>query len=387
MTATVQRSRPTREPFSAKRKRPPAHDNLDNLTLSRKEGWRDFVEAPCRIQPERLTRRQIRHLSDAALDTYNQRRNEWHANIGPLQTPQLLELRDDLWNVLNSNAKKDGNKTKAALAIDGNPCVGKTTATEDWAKKFHHREIQRHGEYTRAGDERWPVCRVGMRGNTSMKTFNRALCEFYAHPGADKGNVDQLGRWALDCVLSCETQVLIIDDIHFLHWQHKGGVEISHHFKYIADEFPLTLISIGVGLGERGVLLEGGSYDDAVLNQTTRWTTTLEMRPFAIATERGRRDWHELLKTLEDRVVLSQKYQGMLADDLSDYLFIRSTGYIGSLMELLTRGCEKAMRRGTEVLTETLFDTVKIDSAAERARRELQVAFRTRRMTTRVQQQ
>jgi hypothetical protein len=386
MTSTVERLQASPRRERAKRQPSPAKNNLDNLTLSRKEGWRDFVDAPRRIQPDRLTRRQISHLSDAARDIYNQRRNDWHANIGPLQTPQLLDLHDDLWNVLNSNVK-DGNKTKSALAIDGYPCVGKSTATEEFGKQFHRREIQRHGEYTRAGDERWPVCRVGMRGNTSMKTFNRALCDWYAHPGADRGNVDQLGRWALDCVLSCETRLLIIDDIHFLHWQRKGGVEISHHFKYIANEFPLTLVSIGVGLGERGVLLEGGSYEDAVLHQTIRWTTTLEMRPFAIATERGRRDWHELLKTLEDRVVLAQKYQGMLADDLSDYLFIRSTGHIGSLMELLTRGCEKAMRRGTEVLTEKLLDTVKIDSAAERARREFQAAFRTCRMSTRLRGQ
>lgn len=29
--------------------------NLDNLTLSRKEGWREYVEAPRRIRPEELS--------------------------------------------------------------------------------------------------------------------------------------------------------------------------------------------------------------------------------------------------------------------------------------------------------------------------------------------
>lgn len=32
--------------------------------------------------------------------------------------------------------------------------------------------------------------------------------------------------------------MLIIDDLHFLHWQHHGGIEISNHFKYIANDFP-----------------------------------------------------------------------------------------------------------------------------------------------------
>jgi hypothetical protein len=174
-----------------------------------------------------------------------------------------------------------------------------------------------------------------------------------------------------------------VDDLHFLHWQHHGGIEISNHFKFIANEFPLTLLSIGVGLGERGVLLEGASYDDAVLAQTMRRTTTLDMQPYVIDTDQGRRDWRILLATIEQRLILGSKHPGMLADELSDYLFIRSTGYIGSLMELIRRGCAKAIRTGAETLNQKLFDAIKIDSAAERARSELAAAFRTRRLTTR----
>jgi hypothetical protein len=173
-----------------------------------------------------------------------------------------------------------------------------------------------------------------------------------------------------------------VDDLHFLHWQHNGGIEISNHFKFIANEFPVTLLSIGVGLGQRGVLLEGTSYDDAVLAQTTRRTTMLEMRPFEIDTEQRRREWYRLLTALEQRLVLAKKFPGMLTDELSDYLFDRSTGHIGSLMTLLERGCQRAIRRGTEALTKPLLETIKIDSAAEKARRELRSAYRTRRLPT-----
>jgi hypothetical protein len=357
--------------------------NLDNLTLSRKEGWGDYVEAPKRVSPELLSKAQIRRLSEAAADVYNQRRADWHNNIGPLKTPQLAALHDDLWVIMDSSTQ-DGNRAKGAIALDGYPGLGKSCAAEEFAKLFHQREIRRHGEFTHAGDERWPVCRIGMRGNTSMKDFNTALCDFYAHPGRNRGNTEQLGRRALDLVLSCETRLLIIDDLHFLHWQHNGGVEISNHFKYIANDFPLTLLSIGIGLGERGVLMEGISYGDAVLAQTTRRTTMLEMRPYTINNERGRRDWHKLLATIEQRVVLGCKREAMLAEDLSDYLFIRSTGHIGSLMELIRRGCAKAIRTGSETLNQKLFDSIRIDSAAEKARGELDVAFRTRRLTTRL---
>ena len=357
-------------------------NNLDNLTLAHKEGWREVVKATRRTQPERLTCSQIQALSPSARDTYNQRRIDWHVNMGPLKTPQLAALHEDLWNIVNC-AVQDGDKAKGAIALSGYPGVGKSTAVEAFGVGFHRREIDRYGEFTRAGDERWPVCRVGMRGNTTMKDFNRALCDFYAHPGAGRGTTTELAGHALDCVLSCETRLLIIDDLHFLHWQQHGGIEISNHFKYIANEFPLTILSIGIGLDERGLLMDGMSYDDAVLAQTTRRTTMLEMRPFPIDTERERRHWRQLLMTIEQRLLLARPQHGILADKLSDYLYERSTGYIGSLMTLIARGCEKAISTGTERLTEELLQKVKIDSAAERARHELSAAFRTRRLTTR----
>ena len=74
----------------------------------------------------------------------------------------------------------------------------------------------------------------------------------------------------------------------------------------------------------------------------------------------------------------------MLAEDLSDYLYVRTTGHIGSLMELIRRGCTRAIRTGVETLNRKLLETVKIDSAAEKARKELAAAFRTRKLTSKL---
>lgn len=362
--------------------------NLDNLTLSRKEGWRDYTEATKRPRPELLSKREIRRLGESAREDYKAIRDSWHNNLGPFKTPQLAAIFEDLHDVLDSNAQ-DGHHAKGAVAIDGFPGLGKSTAVETFAKEFHRREIRRHGEFTTAGDERWPVCRIGMRGNTSMKDFNAALCDFYAHPGRTSGNTTELGRRALDYVLKCDTRMLIIDDLHFLHWQHHGGIEISNHFKYIANDFPVTLVSIGIGLIERGVLMDA-SYDEA-LAQTSRRTTVLQMSRYDMDTpqsprelQQQRRDWRALLTTIEERLVLGDKRVGMLAEDLPDYLYLRTTGHIGSLMDLIRKGCTRAIRSGVETLNQSLLDAVKIDSAAEKARKELEAAFRTRKWTTKL---
>ena len=359
----------------------PDHPTLDNLTLARKEGWAAFVNAVPRQRPEALTRSAIRALGDAAANDYNLRRREWHANLGPLKTPQLAALHEDLWDILDSNLQ-DGDKAKGAVAIDSAAGLGKTTAALAFGKDFHLREVAERGPRTAEGDERWPVCRVGLTGNTTMKDFNLAMLEFFAHPGVTRGTAAQYIRRALDCVLLCDVRLLIVDDMHFLRWRLSSGVEISNHLKYLANEFPVTLLLIGVGLEAGGLLSEGRSYSDAVLAQTGRRTTVLDMRPFLVSTEEGRREWRQLLLAIEERLVLADTTPGMLAEHLSDYLYTRSTGHIGSLMTLINRGCQRAVRTGTERLTASLLDNVKNDAAAEKARQELDAAVRARNITT-----
>jgi hypothetical protein len=175
-----------------------------------------------------------------------------------------------------------------------------------------------------------------------------------------------------------------IDDLHFLRWRNTQGVEISNHFKYIANEFPVTIIYIGVGLTKHGLFSEGSSYQDAIIAQTGRRTTKLGMDAFTIKTKAERKRWRDLLLTLERRIVLADSHPGMLADELSDYLYARSTGHIGSLITLVNRGCQRAVRTGSERLTRDLLDRVKNDEASEKARQELQSALQAGKLTTRV---
>lgn len=360
-----------------------ARPQLDNLTLSRKEGLRALAEAEPRRQPELLTAKQISDLSDPARLEYEHGRSVWHANLGPLKTPQLKALHEDLWDIIASN-QQDGDKAKGAIAVDAFPGLGKTTAVLDFALKFHRQEIARAGAFTASGHERWPVCRVGLTSNIGMKDFNRSLLEFYAHPGRTTGTAALFVQRALDCVLRCETKLLIIDDLHFLKWQDKNGKEVSNHFKYIANEFPVTLIFIGVELGNRGLYSEADSSGDITLAQSARRTTPLTMGPFVVNDNKHRAEWRNLLLALEQRIVLARKFPGMLADELSDYLYIRTTGHIGSLMTLINRGCQRATRTGAEILDEELLDQVKLDAAAERARKALAKKFARRRMTTKI---
>ncbi len=222
---------------------------------------------------------------------------------------------------------------------------------------------------------------IALTGNTRIRGLNAAICRFYGLP--DSGNADTLAERAVDAVLSVRTSVFIIDDIHFLAGLRSDSMRMANHLKFLSNVFPVTLIYVGVGVRQRGILNEGFSPAQTLFAQFGRRTTALTLRPFQIEDEAGRLEWRTLLKTIERQIVLVDKYPGMLADDLSDELYARSTGHFASLMALINRGCLRAIRAGHECLDAELLSNVKNDAAAEEARKELQAAIKAGLLSSR----
>ncbi|MBW3615735.1 MAG: ATP-binding protein [Actinobacteria bacterium] len=342
--------------------------------MSLKEGWFARVEAPARPRPATLTKAAMAQLSGGDRLRYEEERSVWHANLGPVLTPQMDTVIAELDEIIESN-RQDGDKVKSSALLDAYPGLGKTTLAVMFAAGFHRRHVALYGPSTAEGHQRVPVAYIGLTSNTSMRSLNSMLCRFYGHPGADKGNAIQLGHRAADCVLSCQTKLVIVDDVHFLDMNRRDGREVANHFKWLSNQFPVTFLFVGVGLRERGLLTEGLTARDAAMAQTARRWTTLSLPPFEIQTQQGRRTWRRLLLAIEKDIVLSDKRPGMVAEELLDYLYARSTGHFASLMTLVVRGCRRAVRTGEERLTKDLLDGVRNDEAAELARRELVAAF------------
>lgn len=348
-------------------------------SLSRKEGWRRYVDAPARQRPEPLTGGQLAALGGQAREDYDEARHDWHANFGILRTPQLAAVHDEL-EVIVAAGRQDPDRVRGAAVIDALPGLGKTTAANSFARRFDRAQISRDGPLTGEGHERIPVFRVGLTSNTTLRTLNRMICQFYGHPGAGRASAAQLGSQAVDCVLSCESRVGIIDDLHFIDPRRKDGLDVSNHLKWLASELPVTFIYAGVGLAGRGLFAEGLTGQNAALAQTGRRWTRLELPPFEIVSDQGRRDWRGLLKATERQLVLARSRPEMLTG-LAGYLFERTSGHIGSFITLITRGCVKAIRSGEEELTAAMLDRVRIDEASEQARRQLAAAFAAGRLS------
>ncbi len=95
-----------------------------------------------------------------------------------------------------------------------------------------------------------------------------------------------------------------------------------------------------------------------------------------------RHEWRQLLLAIEQRLVLAHKHRGMLMG-LSDILFERSTGRIGSLTTLVSRVCQRAVRTGAEYIDPELLAQIPGDAAAEQQRAEARVVVAASRKAAR----
>jgi hypothetical protein len=338
-------------------------------------GWFAMAGAPPRTRPPLLSAEQIAALPAIERRRYDHARATWHANLGPIRTPQVDAVFEALEEICGSN-RQDGDKVRPAAVLDALPGLGKTTAALAFGRWFHREQIGLHGPRVETGDGCWQrigVVYLGLTSHTTMRSLNAMLCRFYGLP--ERGNADLLAHRAAECVTNCKTRLIIVDDVHFLDVTRRDGREVANHFKWLSNVFPVTFLFVGVGLRARGLLDEGLAGADAVFSQTARRWNVLSVDPFEIRSPAGQRTWRQLLLGIERELVLARSWHGMIASDLPGYLFARSTGHFASLMSLISRGCYRAARTGTEALTAVLLDAVRIDQAAEDARGQLQVAI------------
>src|ERR1700727_2431976 len=101
---------------------------------------------------------------------YDHARAIWHANLGPIRTPQVQALFETLEEICGSN-RQDGEKVRPAAVLDALPGLGKTTAALAFGRWFHREQIELLGPQVQAGDGSWqrsPVVYLGLTSNTTM---------------------------------------------------------------------------------------------------------------------------------------------------------------------------------------------------------------------------
>jgi hypothetical protein len=330
---------------------------------SRKQGWDAFVFAAPREDFEVLSRDEMAKLSSEELEDYNEARIVWNANLPTVKTAQLTAAYGIIDQVMASG-RRDADRLRGSVVIDAEPGLGKTTIATRYARDFHRRVYRREGPTTPEGHQRLPVAFVPLSAGITLKGLNQQMLRFYGHPAVDRASTSRLGALAVDCVTSCQTRLIVIDDLHFINFRHRNGIDVSNHLKGLANEMAATFIYVGVQLREKRFFDEGLVGEQAAYAQTSRRATRCPVAPFAIDADAGMRGWISLLRAMEGHIKLADARPGMLVEHAKE-LHRRTQGRIASLTNLLDRVSYLAITSGTETIAADLIAATTIDNAAQ----------------------
>ena len=126
------------------------------------------------------------------------------------------------------------------------------------------------------------------------------------------------------------------------------------------SRLPATFVYAGLDVGETGLF--AGTRGRQIAGRFT----LIAARPFDYGTREQKDTWRGLISTMEASLRLHH-HQPSTLTGLSEYLFGRTGGMIGSLSQLVRGAAILAIADGTKQITRDLLDLVPVDHAAQRA--------------------
>lgn len=333
--------------------------------------WQEFVTAVPKV-PKMMpvaeysagTARQ-RQMFDAA-------RQQYHRSLSDIETSQMLEAHKEIQSRVDGS---DGAAPTArvGLIVNGMPNLGKSTIVLRWGKNFEVNLRKKFrapiGERTSNGGLFIPVVHVILGRDDGPKGLCTKLLDFYQAGPAGRSTTTQLTSQLRYLAETCGTRVIIIDQMQNLVMRNKSAQQTAAHIKELMDVLPVTFIGAGVAMESTGFLSEGLSTGNADLSQVGERFGLFDIQPFSRQNKSSRLAWNSFLATVESKLLLfGAKQRDVL--NLTDYVYERTDGVTGTVMDLLRRGANEAVGN-EERITESVLNRVTLSTVAEnRSRRD-----------------
>lgn len=351
-------------------RQPPNPKKIRNV-----DGWADFVAR--RYQPpppDLLSEAQYGALSRRDRGLYDLGRRNCAANLPKHDFPMAQEVRRQIENTLSVNTLNTDPGGRPGIFVSAESGLGKSTllretaAASEESVRDMHALVDSHPSHDL---DRWiPVVWINVPSKVTIRGLCRRIIKFYNEPPRKADTETQLTERAHDLIDDCGTRLIVLDDITRLKMHREADQDASDWIRDL-QETSATVIGIGVNVERSGLLYEGTVSTDEkhLMTQTRRRFTVYQLRRFTYDTDADTAAWVAHLKAVEADLPLMHKEDGMLSDDLAEFLFRRTKGVIGSLSryiaEATTSVIGRPIRDGGEHLTEPDFLAIRLDHAAE----------------------
>ncbi|MFC1432953.1 TniB family NTP-binding protein [Streptacidiphilus sp. N1-3] len=331
--------------------------------LTTKEGWRRFVEHEP-IPPRLLAGPDLEALSRTDRARYQDTLREYHCNLPLVNTPTIRKVNTASRLLVQLNRHQVS--ARRGVIISGASGTGKTTALSQFGRTHELSVRKRHPR----DRHRLPVLYVTVPPAATPKMLATEFARFFGLNLPSRANITDVVNAVCATAAHVSVDVVLIDEIHNLNIQTKTGAEASDQLKYFAERLPATFVYAGIDVQAQGLF--AGTRGRQIAGRFH----VIPATQFSFATEEDRVAWAALVETLESALRLPAHQPGTLAA-MSEYLYHRTGGMIGSLSQLIRGGAVLAIVDGSGCLSQELLDSVPIDYAAEQSE-EATAPVRTR---------
>ncbi|WRZ91546.1 TniB family NTP-binding protein [Streptomyces sp. NBC_01007] len=339
-----------------------------------KEEWRHYRDSRPPTRPTLPSYPHYVKLSEEEREDLNEDRDAFHSALVLVDTAQVRRLHYLMNRRMKANARRAAG-ARAGIVLDGPPTVGKSTLAKLFAARHERRLRRRHPQRFQDRYEvngmlidYTPVVYLSIPARATPKDLSVLLADYLGMVLRRGATQTDITTQVLTVLADVGTELVIIDDVHFLDLSAKEGRVVNDHLKYIANETAATFVYTGVDLKQSGLFLEGQASSRAT--QTSGRNTRHAVTKFGCTTEADKTEWAKTVKALEDSLVLFRHKPGQLVK-LSPYLYDRTDGSICALTDLIRESAIEAVMSEEEAITRKLMDRIEISEYAEAAYRSV----------------
>ena len=375
-------------------------------------------------RPPILSVAEYRALDRKERRVYDLRRRVSNVNLGILETPMLVEVREAMEQRIWANALSNEPGAVEGIMVNGGGAQGKTATVLAVVADFLDEWEDAHGLRNPAAfpggrDAHEPVVYARVPAKPTPKTLCGAVLDAVGEDWARGDTFGPLRRRVCKSLKELGTRVLVLDDITRIKMHRLDDQDVLDLIRDVMDT-GATLILVGVGITGSGLLSEGtteaprrnleasashrrgpskpdqndGSVtlappgggglrkraveDDAQYTQTERRFKLLHVTNFGFRTTAEKREWVSFLAGMgaELRLVGMDKDDPgsvLTEGELPEYLFRRSGGVVGTVNRLVTEAVLTAVENpdettGEERITIELLDGITANYSAEEGR-------------------
>ncbi|WP_327299883.1 ATP-binding protein [Streptomyces sp. NBC_01197] len=282
----------------------------------------------------------------------------YHSRFVTVRTPAIDALAKNV-RTLMILGRHQAVTARPSLIVTGPAGAGKTTALLQVGRACQLAHTRRHGPTATAGQA--PVAYVLVPPAASAKTLAIEFARYLGIPVTAGMSQVQITNAVCHTYTSAGVQLVLIDEIHRLNPRTTTGAQSADLIKDLTERIGATFVYAGIDVtttplftGVRGAQLAGRA-------------SLIDCAPFP-ARLGNQEPFRDLIIAMESALDLRHHRPGTLPK-LAPYLHERTAVRIGSLARLIRQAAITALIDGTERITKTTLDAIRLDHLAEQHHR------------------